>query len=624
GHEKGISKKPCATFPLAMSNTNKPVTSSIFLQQKGDPIDKAVETTIGLSVGNIIAKATPYPQYIKELYEDAHFMDNIRAYNQMFSMTSLGPNIDKSITNGKGPYVFRISGQYTKTEKRMSMNMYYSYQIHDRLNHYNLLLRGGKLFQQYVVTAYCTIEQSRLDHIRQKQDDIRSEYLSGSPRYMYAHYLDALAICRDEAPTNDRRCFEALDRSLKDICNRPNTFFGGVPDETDTKNTFAINIPPKLCIPDSDAALAGLIEFIYDEKTLQTPTPKDLQNKAIVCPKNEDTDMINAEILALVNHQQHMYLSFDDAVPHGNDGDETELLYPAEYLNSLNFVGFPPHRLELKVGAPIILLWNLNISGGLCNGTRLIVTQLLSKVIEGNAIQANMDLKDTDYFSEPLQLNDAYMISTYNEVEERATKSEVPLTDYTGCVYRISDPLRSGDATRTRRVQRIIDVQNLKYCFKAIINDGTATATVTCFSPEAHTFVPDCNTIVNTIKDKDTTHVPTVLTQTEGHTYIFQYRFGYQAKPGYPNFTLDVVLQPVTKPLLALPVVETIKSPATQVLKETSIGNNATTTNEGPSEFGKPVVESPSQIPEEKAKKQDTAYSKILIPKGKNQGKMPK
>ncbi|GJT01529.1 kinase RLK-Pelle-LRR-XI-1 family protein, partial [Tanacetum coccineum] len=34
-----------------------------------------------------------------------------RAYNQMFSMTSLGANVDNSINNGKGPYVFRISGQ---------------------------------------------------------------------------------------------------------------------------------------------------------------------------------------------------------------------------------------------------------------------------------------------------------------------------------------------------------------------------------------------------------------------------------------------------------------------------------------------------------------------------------
>ncbi|GJR20076.1 DNA helicase [Tanacetum coccineum] len=72
-----------------------------------------------------------------------------------------------------------VLGQSTKGDKRMSMNMYYSYQIHDRLNHYSLLLRGGKLFQQYIVTAYCAIEQNRLDYIRQKQSNIRNEYLSG-------------------------------------------------------------------------------------------------------------------------------------------------------------------------------------------------------------------------------------------------------------------------------------------------------------------------------------------------------------------------------------------------------------------------------------------------------------
>jgi ATP-dependent DNA helicase PIF1 len=48
----------------------------------------------------------------------------------------------------------------------------------------------------------------------------------------------------------------------------------------------------------------------------------------------------------------------------------------------LNFNGLPPHKLDLKVNAPIILIRNINQTAGLCNGTRLIVTQLLAKVIE--------------------------------------------------------------------------------------------------------------------------------------------------------------------------------------------------------------------------------------------------
>ncbi|XP_071714586.1 uncharacterized protein [Rutidosis leptorrhynchoides] len=105
----------------------------------------------------------------------------------------------------------------------MTMNMYYSFQIHDRLGVYSLMLRMGRLFQQYVVTVYCSIELNSMDYIRHKKKDIRNEYLSilydaidrgdqigadvgsmtilsasftGGPCYMCSHYLDALAICR--------------------------------------------------------------------------------------------------------------------------------------------------------------------------------------------------------------------------------------------------------------------------------------------------------------------------------------------------------------------------------------------------------------------------------------------
>ncbi|GKC45331.1 hypothetical protein Tco_1063053, partial [Tanacetum coccineum] len=51
------------------------------------------------------------PEYIKQLFQNKHFMENIRAYNQMFAMTSFGAKIDESINAGKGPYVFKVSGQ---------------------------------------------------------------------------------------------------------------------------------------------------------------------------------------------------------------------------------------------------------------------------------------------------------------------------------------------------------------------------------------------------------------------------------------------------------------------------------------------------------------------------------
>ncbi|WVZ87025.1 hypothetical protein U9M48_033727, partial [Paspalum notatum var. saurae] len=39
------------------------------------------------------------------------FFEGIRSYNSMFAMTSMGVNVIKSINDGRGPYVFKISGQ---------------------------------------------------------------------------------------------------------------------------------------------------------------------------------------------------------------------------------------------------------------------------------------------------------------------------------------------------------------------------------------------------------------------------------------------------------------------------------------------------------------------------------
>ncbi|XP_071700026.1 uncharacterized protein [Rutidosis leptorrhynchoides] len=160
----------------------------------------------------------------------------------------------------------------------------------------------------------------------------------------------------------------------------------GEPDDNDPQNTSWVNIPDKYCINDDEDGLSNLISFIYSDELLRQPDAKELQQKAIVCPKNETADIINDIIMKRIEKEEKTYTSYDSAIPYNNDGGQAELLYPAEYLNSQNFPGLPPHLLTLKVGVPVILLRNLNISGGLCNGTRMIVTQLLARHIEAEII----------------------------------------------------------------------------------------------------------------------------------------------------------------------------------------------------------------------------------------------
>ncbi|XP_035845829.1 uncharacterized protein LOC110943525 [Helianthus annuus] len=80
---------------------------------------KRIKTSYSLCCSNgdveLPRPPTPLP-LLRHLYksrtsQSRNFMDNIRAYNMMFSFTSLGGKFDKSYQRGKGPYVFRLQGQ---------------------------------------------------------------------------------------------------------------------------------------------------------------------------------------------------------------------------------------------------------------------------------------------------------------------------------------------------------------------------------------------------------------------------------------------------------------------------------------------------------------------------------
>nr|GEY37281.1 DNA helicase [Tanacetum cinerariifolium] len=85
------------------------------------------------------------------------------------------------------------------------------------------------------------------------------------------------------------------------------------------------------------------------EHAKENDQDRALQQKAIVCLKNQTADVVNAKILSNVEGQIRIYLSNGEAIPTGLETSETEFLYPTEYLNTITFPGFPPYDLELKV-----------------------------------------------------------------------------------------------------------------------------------------------------------------------------------------------------------------------------------------------------------------------------------
>jgi len=131
-----------------------------------------------------------------------------------------------------------------------------------------------------------------------------------------------------------------------------------------------------------------LIDTIYPDLNELYDLPEQEQTmyfseRVILAAKNVDVDTLNEATLQRLPTEEKTYHSADEAFEDGRNPDNS---VPQEYLNSIAISRMPLHLTTLKVGSVVILLRNLDYSGGLCNGTRMIIVDLGQHIIRGKIL----------------------------------------------------------------------------------------------------------------------------------------------------------------------------------------------------------------------------------------------
>lgn len=292
-----------------------------------------------------------------------------------------------------------------------------------------LLLPGGRTAHSTFRIPIDTLDADSLCNI--SKQDKRAELLRAVDLIVW-----------DEAPMQSRFTHEALDRTLRDICDNESTPFGGkvvvfggdfqqtlpVLPKSSQEEIIDVSLPRSYLWKDvqvlklqtnmrlaqstldeqdfanwlldvghgrnidADGTIAfdpdmrvldsnTLINYIYPNIDKVVPPPSYFLDRIILAPRNSNVDDLNTAILNRFPGPETISYSADSVETEPGINSEPDNI-PVEFLRSIDASGLPPGELHLKRGCPLILLRNLAPAQGLCNGTRLILQQATGRVLE--------------------------------------------------------------------------------------------------------------------------------------------------------------------------------------------------------------------------------------------------
>jgi hypothetical protein len=115
-------------------------------------------------------------------------------------------------------------------------------------------------------------------------------------------------------------------------------------------DSIIIKIPKDLLIETTGDKIRALVDSTYPEFQVRYGSPEYIKERAILATTNDIVDQINDYIISLLPTPEREYYSADSISKCTDMPNDANILYPIEYLNTLNPNNFPQHKLKLKTG----------------------------------------------------------------------------------------------------------------------------------------------------------------------------------------------------------------------------------------------------------------------------------
>ena len=142
---------------------------------------------------------------------------------------------------------------------------------------------------------------------------------------------------------------------------------GKLPSEGSINGSNIIEVPSDMCLDSKDE----VVDKVFDDFQANIGNAEYFKSRILLAATNQIVNEVNDEMVEKLPGEVSTFCSVDTV------GDlDNSTMFPTEYLNGLSLSGLPEHELKLKVNTVVILLRNMDINAGHCNGTRYLVKQI--------------------------------------------------------------------------------------------------------------------------------------------------------------------------------------------------------------------------------------------------------